>query len=125
MTDAEQTLRDLWTAKGVPEARQDEMIAEIEAKAQPGAKVGPFTLGSLPVVDGDGGSIDVYGYAATAEEALQIARNAFADPVARVEECGPITLRDGTQVAKAWLAITAYCAARKSLEQAIELVGTT
>jgi len=48
MTDAEQKLRDLWTAKGVPQARQDEMIAEIEAKAQPGVKVGPFTLGGEP-----------------------------------------------------------------------------
>jgi hypothetical protein len=42
---AEVELREIWTGKGVPQARQDELIAEIEAKAQTGAKVGPFTIG--------------------------------------------------------------------------------
>jgi phospholipid N-methyltransferase len=32
------------TAQGVPAERQDAMVAEIVAKAQPGAEVGPFTI---------------------------------------------------------------------------------
>lgn len=47
-TDATTALRELWNAKGVPEARQNEMLAEIEAKAQPGAQVGPFIISSGP-----------------------------------------------------------------------------
>ena len=34
----------LRTRKGVPKARQDELIAEATAAAQPGARVGPFTI---------------------------------------------------------------------------------
>lgn len=41
----ERELRAIWTAKGVPAKRQDNMIAEIVGKAQPGARVGPFILG--------------------------------------------------------------------------------
>jgi hypothetical protein len=37
-------LRELWTAQGVPAARQEELIAAITAKAQPGAMVGPFRI---------------------------------------------------------------------------------
>jgi hypothetical protein len=42
--DPETELRALWTAKGVSVERQNELIAEIKAKAQPGAMVGPFML---------------------------------------------------------------------------------
>jgi hypothetical protein len=45
MEAAERELRDLWTAKGVSEERQNELIADVTVKAQPGAKVGPFTIG--------------------------------------------------------------------------------
>jgi hypothetical protein len=38
-------LRQIWDAKGVSKERQDELLAEVTAKAQRGAKVGPFTLG--------------------------------------------------------------------------------
>jgi hypothetical protein len=41
---AEAELRALWTAEGVPQARQDQILAEITAKAQPGAMVGPFRI---------------------------------------------------------------------------------
>lgn len=44
MTKHERELRELWTAAGVPLERQDAVIAEIIAKAQPGAKVGPWTI---------------------------------------------------------------------------------
>lgn len=40
----ERELRDLWTSQGVSAERQAEMIAEITAKAQPGAQVGPFRI---------------------------------------------------------------------------------
>ena len=40
----EAELRDLWDRQGVPTERQDKLIAEISAKAQPGAQVGPFTI---------------------------------------------------------------------------------
>jgi len=42
--DPETKLREYWTAQGIPPTRQEELIAEIAAKAQPGAKVGPFTI---------------------------------------------------------------------------------
>lgn len=42
--DPDAELRKIWTDKGVSEARQNEMIAEIEAKARPGAMVGPFRV---------------------------------------------------------------------------------
>jgi hypothetical protein len=44
----EAELRALWTARGIPKARQDELIADVTARAQPGAKVGPFTIGMHP-----------------------------------------------------------------------------
>jgi hypothetical protein len=51
MSTAEVELRELWTRIGVPQVRQDELIAEIDAKAQPGAKVGPFTIGEITKCD--------------------------------------------------------------------------
>ena len=41
----EETLREIWAAKGVPEEKQAAILADITAKAQPGAQVGPFTIG--------------------------------------------------------------------------------
>lgn len=43
--DPETELRELWTRQGVSKAKQDELIAETVKKAQPGAKIGPFTIG--------------------------------------------------------------------------------
>lgn len=40
----EAELRKIWTAKGVSKDRQNELIASITAKAQPGAHVGPFVI---------------------------------------------------------------------------------
>lgn len=42
--DPDATLRALWTEMGVSQERQDQLIAEITAKAQPGAMVGPFRI---------------------------------------------------------------------------------
>jgi hypothetical protein len=43
--DPEIRLRLMWTEKNVPQKRQDELIASITAQAQPGAQVGPWTVG--------------------------------------------------------------------------------
>ena len=43
-TCPETELRKLWTAEGVPQARQDDLIAQVKAKAAPGARIGPFSL---------------------------------------------------------------------------------
>lgn len=40
----EWNLRKLWTSNGVPVEKQDRLIAEIDAKAQPGAHVGPWVI---------------------------------------------------------------------------------
>ncbi len=45
---AETAARKLWTEQGVPQAKQDEIIADIAAKAKPGAMVGPFQIQSDP-----------------------------------------------------------------------------
>ncbi|MBI5297939.1 MAG: hypothetical protein HY869_20885 [Chloroflexi bacterium] len=37
-------LRAIWNAKGIPKEQQDAILADIEAKARPGAKIGPFTI---------------------------------------------------------------------------------
>lgn len=46
--DPEASLRAIWKAKGVPPETQDAIVADVTAKAQPGAKVGPFTIGARP-----------------------------------------------------------------------------
>lgn len=43
--DPEAELRKLWTEQGVSKERQDQILAEINAKASPGAMVGPFAMG--------------------------------------------------------------------------------
>lgn len=40
----ERRLRALWTANRVPQHRQDEILTEIAAKAQPGVQIGPFRV---------------------------------------------------------------------------------
>lgn len=42
--DPEAKLRAIWQAQGVNKERQDQLIAEIEEKAKPGAQIGPFFL---------------------------------------------------------------------------------
>lgn len=42
--DPEQALRDSWNRAGVSKERQDALIAEVTAKAAPGAQVGPFRV---------------------------------------------------------------------------------
>lgn len=61
--------------------------------------------GKLAVVDGDENA-DIYGSAATPEEALALARECFVDEVVRVERYGPIQLRSGGELTEAFVAIT-------------------
>jgi hypothetical protein len=42
--DPEMALRGLWDSQGVPKEKQAEILAEVTAKAQPGASVGPFVI---------------------------------------------------------------------------------
>lgn len=42
--ESEAEIRALWTEQGVSKERQDELIAQIAAKAKPGAMVGPFQI---------------------------------------------------------------------------------
>lgn len=42
--DPEAALRELWTKQGVSPEKQEALLADVTAKAQPGAKVGPFTI---------------------------------------------------------------------------------
>ena len=44
MDDSEQHARALWTRQGVDHATQDQIVADITAKAQPGTWVGPFQI---------------------------------------------------------------------------------
>lgn len=43
-SDPEAELRKIWTEKGISQERQDELIADVTAKAKPGAMVGPFVI---------------------------------------------------------------------------------
>lgn len=49
----EKDLRDRWTKEGVPKEKQDAIIADATAKAQPGAHVGPFVIGEDPKAAGE------------------------------------------------------------------------
>ena len=58
-----------------------------------------------PVVDGDTNA-DIYGTAETAEDAMAIAADVFADPLDHAELYGPIVLQDGTVLEKGWVVLT-------------------
>ncbi len=51
---SEQLLRELWTSQGVCPLRQDGLIADIAAKAAPGAQIGPFRVPSSRRAENDG-----------------------------------------------------------------------
>ena len=58
MATAEQLeaeLRAVWTAWGVSRERQEAILADLTAKAQPGARIGPFIIGK-PGQTGEGGT---------------------------------------------------------------------
>lgn len=61
----------------------------------------------FPVVDGDCGNGDLYGYATSKEAAIDAGNNnGFADEVLDAYLAENVTLRDGTKAGKAWVATT-------------------
>jgi hypothetical protein len=44
MHEAERQLRELWTRQGVDPATQERIVADLTAKPEPGAWVGPFQI---------------------------------------------------------------------------------
>jgi hypothetical protein len=53
-SDPAAELRATWDAAGVPKERQDQLLAQINGKAAPGAKVGPFEVAKPSPGNGDG-----------------------------------------------------------------------
>jgi len=47
-TKSELNLRAMWDQMGILPQKQDEILAEIDARAQPGAMVGPFVIIRTP-----------------------------------------------------------------------------
>lgn len=63
---------------------------------------------AYPVIDGDQGAAEIYGTAETAEQAIAICEQCFADEIARAEMVEDITMPDGKFLPKAWLVLTIY-----------------
>lgn len=75
--DPEKALRALWDKQGVPKEKQDALVKEVEEKAKPGAKVGPFTIGQEPVTTNlklslDTEVIDVLKKAIFTEDSIEL-----------------------------------------------------
>lgn len=62
--------------------------------------------GLYPVVDGDDGNGDIYGYARTKDEAIDVGNATFADGVVDGYLAENVTLRNGTLIPMAWVALT-------------------
>lgn len=59
----------------------------------------------LAVVDGDRNA-DIYGYASSPEEAMQIAQSKFVDRIVKIDRYGPIMLVSGDELREAYVALT-------------------
>lgn len=69
----------------------------------------------FPVIDGDDGNGDIYGYATSKEDAIDVGNATFADEVVDAYLAESVTLRDGSTVAKAWVATTSMVSVRLRL----------
>ncbi len=81
-----------------------------------------------PVVDGDCGNGDIYGYATSKEEAIEVGNETFVDPVGDAYLAENVTLSDGSKVDKAWVALTRkneQVRLRLSLDIRVDLNGTS
>ncbi len=78
--------------------------ASAEVLARELSAVKPENL--QPVTDGDCGNGDLVGYAASKEEAIAVGNASLVDEVVDAYRVENITLRDGTQVDKAWVVLT-------------------
>lgn len=84
---------------------QDKAGSEIEVFASELSETCPNGL--YPVVDGESGSVDVYGYASSKEEAIDVGNATFTcDEVVDAYLAKKVVLHDGTAVSKAWVACT-------------------
>ena len=59
----------------------------------------------FPVVDGDAGAVDQYGFATTERGALRVAGKYFADKPASAYLSGNVRLRTGELLARAWVVV--------------------
>lgn len=62
--------------------------------------------GMWAVVDGEAGSVSAYGYASSEDEAIAVGVARFSDEVVEAYLAEGVTLQDGTQLPKAWVAAT-------------------
>jgi hypothetical protein len=83
--------------------------------------------GLHPVVDGDAGDGDIYGYAASKEEAIDVGNATFADEVVDAYLAHNVRLADGSIVPQAWVALTSelpdLCRIRLTLDVTYRLNG--
>ncbi len=61
-----------------------------------------------PVVDGDSGDVDVYGFATTEMGAKRVAGRWFVDPIHSAYIAEDVTTSDGQLLPKAWVVLTTY-----------------
>lgn len=61
---------------------------------------------AYPVVDGDSGPVDMYGFASTREQAIALADAHFADSVVDAYIAENVRLHDGRVLPVAWVAVT-------------------
>lgn len=78
--------------------------SEVEAFASELSPSQPEDL--YPVIDGDDGNGNIYGYAKTRDDAIEVGNATFADEVVDGYLAENVTLCDGSIVAKAWVALT-------------------
>ena len=62
--------------------------------------------GLYPVVDGEHGEADIYGYATSKAEAIDVGNATFLDEVVDAYLADNVVLQDGFTVPKAWVATT-------------------
>lgn len=96
-----------------PAGSQTEVLACELSPAQP--------ENLFPVVDGDDGNGDVYGYATSKEEALDVGNATFVDEVVDAYLAHNVTLRDGSTLASAWVALTSPLPQRASLRLTLDV----
>lgn len=63
--------------------------------------------GLYPVVDGETGSVDVYGHASSREGAIAVGNEAFCEVVKDAYLAEGVLLATGNKLSRAWVAVTA------------------
>ncbi len=78
--------------------------------------------GLFPVIDGDCGNGDIYGFAASKEVAIEVGNETFADEVVDAYLAENVTLRDGKKVDKAWVALTSKLPSKARIRLTLDVV---